>query len=847
MSNSSLYNKLYNINQERIQKITAQNIRAGVNIFGTVGNYTSDANAQILDIAEGKSAYVNGIKTFGVLKEYNEVNSMPIHNISMDTINSNLNAQFIDRRFINGQWRTFSPGIIRNGANITIPYNTITNALGISPTDIKKDVKVFDITGTYDASTEFEGIKMDPVVPSNNAISLTKSISEISGLDTTNGTNMYGFFSGLGGLVSVSNLDLTNATTLNSLFNNDYKLSTLKFINIYNSEVSNIPAGYMFANCNSLTDLDETVRMPKIINHASSMFLNCSNLVNINTVINIRSNVCDSMFNNCSQLQDISNIKFISSGSNTTTSYMFDRCKKLNFESLNLQGFGLNNPFGMFQFSNLHSASLIENIFNNLSILQLRPYMFYETNIDRAPHIENFEHVLANSYSAPLHGFDYLFYNCFNLKEGDIYMPNFRWCRDFKYTFSNCSNLISSNINLYDNWIVSNHSNAYNFISTFSNCSNLTTMNFDCDNSIFYFANTFNNCTNLTSIKMPTNMKIASNTFTYVFRNCSKLENLDEFVDMVASTPNLFAQGAFSGCTNLKYDKEIILYINNFSSMAQTFLGCTNITNNLTVNITASVNTYPTNASGYISGSGFNSVHYIINYTNLYNTYYSTHIHNLVNNCNNVKDVTFDINLNSIKQNPNSNGLGFYNLISSCPNLMSVDYNFAIYNDYHKIWYPTESTIINNCSNVTNINVNMIYGKINNSTIANSTSFGYSPIIYTVNNCQNLTSFNLNIDISTNISYFLIANNCPNLVDINYNIIFNNGFDYITSANYLFRNCPNLSDNLIDNTLGLLNNIPNYRGSKKLSMVFNDCNISDIRYESLNNYAGLIAKGWTIN
>ena len=842
MFESSLYNKLYNINQERMQKITVNNIRAGVNIFGTVGNYTSDANAQASDIANGKTAYVNGSKISGGLKEYNNTNSMPIYNINLDVVNSNLNAQFNNRVFVNGDWRVFPEGIVRNGTNITIPYNVITNKIGLNPTDIKKDVKVFDITGTYDASTEFEGIKMDPVVASSTAISLTKSISEISGLDTTNGTNMHGFFSGLGGLISVSNLDLTNVTTLNFLFQNDYKLSTLKFINMYNSEVTNIPMSSTFANCYALTNIDETIKMPKVINQAYYTFFNCHNLTDINTDMNIKTNICDGMFYNCVALQDISNVHFFSPGTGVSTVNMFQNCKKLNFETLNLQGINLNNPTSMFGQSNICSASLVENMFNNLSSLNLRSYMFDNTNIDRAPHIENFEHVLTNSYSTQAHGFDYAFTSCPNLIEGDINIANFRWCTAFRYTFYNCTNLTSSNINLYNNWKVTNQYNAYNFQQTYLNCPNLTDVNITCDNSTFYFQGTFANCTNLVSVKMPTNWNIANSVFSGVFLNCYNITNLDSIIDYVTSVNNMALYNAFANCTKLNYDKEIILNTYSPSFVMQVFGNCPNVTNNITLNIQNHSKNSLVNANYFVSGAGFNSANIWLNYSNLTNSYYGVYVSNCIINCSNLKTVNIDIALNSVQQNP-SRKVGFYRIIENCPNITDVNYNFKIYNDY--TWPYAEESLFINCPNLTNLSVNIVYGKVNNASIT-AGGANYSNICRIVTNCNNITTFNFNANISSNMFNFGIARNCPNLSDINYNITFGSGFNYMHNAP-LFVNCPNLSDNLIDNLLGTINNIPEYKGTKKLSMVFNNCNISDVRYESLNNYAGLIAKGWTIN
>lgn len=840
MNNSSLYNKLYNINQERLTKITVENIRAGVNIFGTVGNYTSDSNATTLDIANGKTAYVNGVKLSGILKEYDTTNSLPIYNISMDITNSNMNAKFLDRVYINGSWRYITSGIIRNEANIAIPYNLITSTLGISPTDIKKDVQVFDITGTYDASTEFHGIKMDPVTASNTAISLTNSISEISGLDTTNGTNMFGYFANLKGLVSVSNLDLSNVKSIDSLFAEDTKLSTIKYINMYNSDTPTVPASLLFSNCSSLTEISDTVLMPKTINYARYMFHNCQNLININTVINISATSCEQLFNNCFNLESLNNVHFIAPSGGITAANMFCNCKKMNFETLNLTGCNLYDTSNIFANSNVCNASVIENLFMNLSAIRLRDSMFAYSNIDRVPNIRLFRNKLITPAQGTYY-LDSMFRYCNNLTEAEFDASDLTWFNSLRYMFQGCPNLTTVNMSLNNNWKVVNHFNAYNLYDTFNNCTNLTSVNIICNNSTFFFYNTFGNCRNLVNVTMPTNMYIANASLYRVFYNCANITNLDDFLDMVTTRNDVSLQETFYGCSNLVYDKEINYDISSLGYLSGTFVQCSNITNNLSVNVHVTTNSSVFNLSSICGGAGFNSLKFDINYTNMINSYYGSTVYGFASGMNNLKNISMDIYLNSVQQNP-YRGVGFQQLAASCPNLTDADINFTLYNDFHRAWMDNHFII--NCPNLTNLNVNIIYGKVNNTTIA-TTGYPYSNVPYIISDCNKITSFNLNMSIASNIMNISIARSCPNLTDINCNITFEDGSTGVTNAQF-FRNCPNLSDTLIDNFLGILRNISPYRGTKSLSMVFTNCNISNIRYESMNNYAGLIANGWTL-
>ena len=77
---SELKNTLINISEEVRTKIIPENIKVGVQIFDTEGEYTgidtSDATATAEDIAEGKTAYVNGEKVVGTATQTSDKNAM---------------------------------------------------------------------------------------------------------------------------------------------------------------------------------------------------------------------------------------------------------------------------------------------------------------------------------------------------------------------------------------------------------------------------------------------------------------------------------------------------------------------------------------------------------------------------------------------------------------------------------------------------------------------------------------------------------------------------------------------------------------------------------------------------
>lgn len=85
---SSLYNKLVQINNIKQDKITTNNIKSGVNIYGVNGTFTSDGTAIYADISAGKVAYVNGQPVTGTLREFNNTTmNIPFASMSDDSAN----------------------------------------------------------------------------------------------------------------------------------------------------------------------------------------------------------------------------------------------------------------------------------------------------------------------------------------------------------------------------------------------------------------------------------------------------------------------------------------------------------------------------------------------------------------------------------------------------------------------------------------------------------------------------------------------------------------------------------------------------------------------------------------
>lgn len=108
--------------------LVADNIKSGVSIFGVQGTLTSldtsDANATATDILTGKTAYVNGSKVTGTIP------SVEAATITPGTLD-----------------QTISAGQYVAGAQ------TIKGEPNLLAENIKKDVAIFGVTGTYEATS----------------------------------------------------------------------------------------------------------------------------------------------------------------------------------------------------------------------------------------------------------------------------------------------------------------------------------------------------------------------------------------------------------------------------------------------------------------------------------------------------------------------------------------------------------------------------------------------------------------------------------------------------------------------------------------------------------------------
>lgn len=175
---SELKEALINISEEVRTKIIPENIKAGVQIFNTEGNFlgdaldTSDATATASDILKDKTAYVNGEKVTGTLEA-----------------------------------RGYNAKIKTPTATFAAFFNLIEE-LDLSDVDFSVTTSMKNLFINY------TGLKT------------------IKGMNTGHVTNMYGMFSGCSALVNFAPLNTSKVLYMTGMFTNCTKLSNESLNNI---------------------------------------------------------------------------------------------------------------------------------------------------------------------------------------------------------------------------------------------------------------------------------------------------------------------------------------------------------------------------------------------------------------------------------------------------------------------------------------------------------------------------------------------------------------------------------------------------------------------------------------
>ena len=153
---------------------------------------------------------------------------------------------------------------------------------------------------------------------------------DLSGLDTSEVTNMSSVFSGCSGLKSVdlSGLNTSEVTNMSSVFSGCSGLTELDLSGLDTSGVTNMSS--MFSGCSGLTELDLKPIDTSAATNMSGMFNGCGSLEAVDLRKLNTSNVTDMsyMFNGCGSLTELELSKFDTSAV-LSAGHMFSDCAEL--------------------------------------------------------------------------------------------------------------------------------------------------------------------------------------------------------------------------------------------------------------------------------------------------------------------------------------------------------------------------------------------------------------------------------------------------------------------------------------------------------------------------------------
>ena len=474
--------------------IQPENIRLGKTILGVTGNFDGGLALQ------EKTALPSFVNQEILPDEnYDALSKVKIEAVNTSNITITPSGQTQNFTPVAG---TFYQKVTVNGVSADVDNN-------IQPENIKKNMTILGVTGTYAGDTsEFFG-SLSGGDSSNLVGSWVHSIIGLPDTLAISGTSMNNLFRMYGGS-SVPTIDTSLITSADNAFRdciNLVKINSLNTSNLTNAQ-------NMFSGCTNLASI------PRLNGHnlkyVSGIFNECSKL-NLNVSdMNIETPPSlENSFYNCHNLTGILRITNSSTG-NVPMNRAFANCTNLDniiFEGGNIV---TNTPF-----SSAFENTKISNLPNLTSLV------FSRTNL-------------------PLKN---VFKGCTNLTGNiDASCINIYRSAEFENMFAECTGITEMS-NLTLNYYISSMGG-----SSYTNTENIR----GC-------ANLFRDCSNLETLSNFTiNMQYLSlnNNYCYsqifdnMFAGCTNLENLDINIIGTGVTDRIKGKGGsaslFSGCTKIK-------------------------------------------------------------------------------------------------------------------------------------------------------------------------------------------------------------------------------------------------------------------------------------------------------
>ena len=387
------------------------------------------------------------------------------------------------------------------------------------------------------ASLDLSGLDTSDVTNMSNMFSYCWSLTslDLSPLDTSNVTNMRGMFSECSSLASLdlSPLDTSNVTDMSYMLSGCSKLTSLDLSPLDTSKVTNM--SYMLYYCPSLTSLDLSPLDTSNVTSMRGIFAHCSKLASLDLSPLDTSNVTDMsyMLSGCSKLISLDLSSFDTSRVESMSG-MFDGCSRL--ASLDLSSFDTSNVTGMSR-------------------------MFYGCSSLTSLDVSSFD-------TSNVTGMSGMFDGCSSLASLDVSSFDTSGAVGMKGMFSGCSKLALLDVSSFDTSRVTDMSDMFHGCSSLSS---LDVSSFDTSN-VWGMKGMFNGCSELVSLDLSSfNTWLVSN-LSDMFSGCSSLKSLD--LSSFDTSYVLRMNDMFNGCSSLTSLDLSSFDTSRTGEMVSIFSGC---------------------------------------------------------------------------------------------------------------------------------------------------------------------------------------------------------------------------------------------------------------------------------
>ena len=312
---------------------------------------------------------------------------------------------------------------------------------------------------------------------------------DLSGLDTSDVTNMSNMFSYCWSLTSLnlSPLDTSNVTNMRGMFSECSSLASLDLSPLDTSNVTDM--SYMLSGCSKLISLDLSSFDTSQVESMGGMFDGCSRLASLDLSSFDTSNVTgmSRMFYGCSSLTSLDVSSFDTSNA-TGMSRMFYGCSSL--ASLDVSSFDTSGAVGM------------KGMFSGCSKLALLDVSSFDTS--RVTDMSD------------------MFHGCSSLSSLDVSSFDTSNVWGMKGMFNGCSELVSLDLSSFNTWLVSNLSDM------FSGCSSLKSLDLSSFDTSYVLRmnDMFNGCSSLTSLDLSSFDTSRTGEMVSIFSGCLSLRTV---------------------------------------------------------------------------------------------------------------------------------------------------------------------------------------------------------------------------------------------------------------------------------------------------------------------------------